>query len=50
MNTILPLKYSGILEDLKKGEIEGSVGIENAGDVATEETNTEKAGRKIKKI
>ena len=26
MNTILPLKYAGILEDLKKGEIEGAVG------------------------
>ena len=36
MNTILPLKYSGILEDLKKGEIENQVSEEEAKNIAAE--------------
>lgn len=48
MNTLLPLKYAGILEDLKKGEIEGAVGLEKAADVAVENENIERAGNLIK--
>ena len=49
MNTILPLKYSGILKDLKKGEIEGAVSTSEATGIATEDTRTpEEIGKLIK--
>jgi len=48
MNTLLPLKYSGILEDLKRGEIEATSGLEKAATVAAENENIEKAGKLIK--
>ena len=49
MNTILPLKYSGILEDLKKGEIENQVSEEEAKNIAIEnEKKKEERGKLIK--
>ena len=49
MNNLLPLKYSGILKDLKKGEIEGTVGVSEATGIATEDTRTpEEIGKLIK--
>ena len=49
MNTILPLKYSGILEDLKKGEIENQVSEEEAKNIAAEnEKKKEERGKLIK--
>ena len=49
MNSFLPLKYSGILEDLKKGEIENQVSEEEAKNIAAEnEKKKEERGKLIK--
>ena len=48
MNQLLPLKYSGILKDLKKGEIEGAASLERAAEMEVENENIERAGRAIK--
>ena len=49
MNSFLPLKYSGILEDLKKGEIQNAVSEEEAKNIAAEkEKKKEELGKLIK--